>query len=208
MTNIEKDRSLLNIKNKYLVNKWKNDPVEWKKYKDHSFNTTRTERQLMYRMPLELGEGNYADIGVLEGQTSACILHGISDSKQNSTLYSVDLFGTGQRKESGFKTTPERLKSYIREQNLNANLKICIGDSSTIGANLDKLFNFIFIDADHSYEGCKKDFLAWGRLVKLGGRVAFHDCHLLTVNKVIEELGPEWKLIDHVYSTKLFERLK
>lgn len=35
--------------------------------------------------------------------------------------------------------------------------------------------DFLFIDADHTYEGVKKDFEMYGPLVRKGGIVAFHD---------------------------------
>ncbi len=39
------------------------------------------------------------------------------------------------------------------------------------GESLD----FVFIDADHSYEGCKADIEAWSPKVRKGGMVAGHD---------------------------------
>ena len=38
-----------------------------------------------------------------------------------------------------------------------------------------KKLDFLFIDADHSYDGVKKDFEMYGPLVKTGGIIAFHD---------------------------------
>lgn len=36
-------------------------------------------------------------------------------------------------------------------------------------------FDFLFIDADHSYEAVSRDFARFGPLVRAGGLVAFHD---------------------------------
>lgn len=36
-------------------------------------------------------------------------------------------------------------------------------------------YDFLFIDGDHSYEGVKQDWEYYGRLVKEGGIIAFHD---------------------------------
>jgi len=39
----------------------------------------------------------------------------------------------------------------------------------------DNQLDFLFIDADHSYEGVKKDFEMYSPLVRKGGIIAFHD---------------------------------
>ena len=38
-----------------------------------------------------------------------------------------------------------------------------------------RMVDFLFIDGDHTYEGAKRDFNMYSRLVKEGGIVAFHD---------------------------------
>jgi len=37
--------------------------------------------------------------------------------------------------------------------------------------------SFLFVDGDHSYRGCKRDFLNWHPHVKPGGMMAFHDAN-------------------------------
>lgn len=39
----------------------------------------------------------------------------------------------------------------------------------------DGSLDFVFIDADHSYEGCKADIEAWAPKVRSGGLIAGHD---------------------------------
>lgn len=39
----------------------------------------------------------------------------------------------------------------------------------------DGSLDFVFIDADHTYEGCKADILAWSPKVKEGGWISGHD---------------------------------
>ena len=39
----------------------------------------------------------------------------------------------------------------------------------------DGSLDFVYIDADHSYKGCKRDILAWAPKVRRGGILAGHD---------------------------------
>lgn len=52
--------------------------------------------------------------------------------------------------------------------------------------NNDKI-NFLFINADHSYEGVKKDFEMYSPLVRPGGIIAFHDMATSGVKKFWDE---------------------
>ncbi len=51
----------------------------------------------------------------------------------------------------------------------------------------NKPIDLLFIDADHSYDAVKKDFEIWGKLVRPGGWIAFHDIDPHHVN--IEQCG-------------------
>lgn len=41
----------------------------------------------------------------------------------------------------------------------------------------DKKLDLLFIDGDHSYEGVKKDYELYSKLVRKGGYIIFHDIH-------------------------------
>lgn len=55
-------------------------------------------------------------------------------------------------------------------------------------------FDFVFIDADHSYEGCKADIEAYRGLVREGGLLAGHDIHWEGVRRAVDEAFYEVKL--------------
>lgn len=59
----------------------------------------------------------------------------------------------------------------------------------------DSSLDFVFIDADHSYEGCKADIDAWSPKVRKGGIISGHD------------YNPKWpgviKAVDERFDTKL-----
>lgn len=51
----------------------------------------------------------------------------------------------------------------------------------------DGICDLVFIDAAHSYEGCKSDILAWIPKVKPGGWIGGHDYLRVDVNKAVRE---------------------
>lgn len=56
----------------------------------------------------------------------------------------------------------------------------------------DKFLDFVYVDADHSYEGCKRDLLAWIPKIKVGGIISGHDLNWESVSKAIEEVMPQF----------------
>lgn len=58
-----------------------------------------------------------------------------------------------------------------------------------------KQIDFLFIDADHSYEGVKKDYELYSPLVRHGGMIAFHDVakHAASANCGVTQLWAELK---------------
>lgn len=51
-----------------------------------------------------------------------------------------------------------------------------IGDANEIVKKAgDESIDTLFIDGDHTYEGCLKDFIYWYPKVVPGGRIIFHD---------------------------------
>lgn len=51
----------------------------------------------------------------------------------------------------------------------------------------DNSLDFVFIDADHSYEAVKKDIEDWHEKVKIGGYVFGHDIDWPSVKTAVEE---------------------
>jgi predicted O-methyltransferase YrrM len=65
-------------------------------------------------------------------------------------------------------------------------------------------YDLLWIDGDHSYEWCMKDFNEFKRFVRQGGYVAFHD---IVNSKLHEEQECEvWRAVDEIakkYPTRL-----
>jgi len=70
---------------------------------------------------------------------------------------------------------------------------VIIKDYTTEAAKTidDESLDFVFIDADHSYNGVMRDVQAWAPKVRKGGMVIGHDIHFPTVKKAVIELYGE-----------------
>lgn len=69
------------------------------------------------------------------------------------------------------------------------------GDSATIASTWTKTVDVIFIDGNHSYEGCKADIDAWLPHMAKNGVMLFHDCDANGpgVERAVKELGEQVK---------------
>jgi predicted O-methyltransferase YrrM len=76
------------------------------------------------------------------------------------------------------------LRRKILEYVSNGRIKIIIGNSRSYETlekvrKMNKAYDALFIDADHSYEGVRRDFEIYSQLVKKGGAIALHDIILI-----------------------------
>jgi predicted O-methyltransferase YrrM len=92
-----------------------------------------------------------AELGILRGDMSACLLE-----RPDLTLYMIDI--------------------RVREEARKPRGVIIESDSSEAASQFpDEHFDFVFIDADHTLNGVRKDFAAWAPKVKPGGWLCGHD---------------------------------
>jgi len=71
----------------------------------------------------------------------------------------------------------ELLKSYFSEQGIGANVNLIVGDSQRTKYPEVGGVDLLFIDADHSYEGCTADLENWYANLAVGGHIVLHDCY-------------------------------
>lgn len=121
--------------------------------------------------------GKCAEVGVALGKYSKLI----HTHNKPSHLFLVDAWkyiDIGY-KDSNMLSDQEQEKRYQLVCSIfakNDNIKIIRKTSEEARINFEKnYFDWIFIDADHSYNGCYRDLKSWDPLVKEEGYICGHD---------------------------------
>ncbi len=70
-----------------------------------------------------------------------------------------------------------RLRTLLDHYCVGENVKLIVADSRIARPPVPAAIDLLFVDGDHSYEGCKADLVAWSDRVIRGGSVVFHDSY-------------------------------
>jgi len=138
----------------------------------------------LHEIILESNPSKVLEIGTQNGQSTKAILTALAKNGRGK-LISLD-----HKNRSGILDVEyEDLKPYWHFIQGNTHLP------ETFEAAKDalegELFDVIFIDGDHKYEGAKQDFVEYTKLLKPGGVAILHD----TINKN-EGVNRVWAEID------------
>ena len=122
------------------------------------------------------------ELGVFTGALSARLL-----MRKDIVLYMVDSWkqhGEGDYAESGdFHASLSQQQqdgfhdAAVNETEFATGRRVIVRSDTVEAAKWmqDESFDFVFIDADHSYNGCRNDIEAWYPKVKKGGWLCGHD---------------------------------
>lgn len=118
-----------------------------------------------------------AEVGVKEGKFFKHLIKTIKPQK----AYAIDcwdLFITKSQNDSDTNRSEllEMKNKIIRKYKKDPRI-IIINDFSDVASKQipDESLDFVYLDADHSYEGCKTDLECWYPKVKKNGIIAGHD---------------------------------
>ena len=127
-----------------------------------------------------------AELGLRKGSTYLYMLQYCPEL----TLIGVDCWADGlghQEVDAAEKMVRDGAKKY------GARARIIKGWTVQVAEQIDDgTLDFIFVDADHSYESVKADLLAWMPKVKKGGWIIGHDINWPSVKKAADELLPAY----------------
>jgi len=136
--------------------------IEWK---------GKSNRKYFLRHLIDIeGYTTMAEVGVRDGRTTFFLL----DHCPNLTIYGVDLSNKGYYSNEVADKYGDRL--------------IPIEGNSHKVANQVPTVDLVFIDADHSYNGCKGDILAYRSKVNNSGILSGHDIDYPGVNRAVNEM--------------------
>jgi len=177
---------------------------------DHS----QSEEELLQKYAR--GRKILVEIGVAEG-ASALALRQVTDSE--GTLFLVDPYLPGRIP----KLNITKLVAH-RHVSSCCNAKVhWIEDFSYNAAKTWYIpIDFLFIDGDHSYDACLRDWIDWSPFVAEGGIVAFHDARIFKQGwtntdwgsvRVVDKLfrcnqNSAWQIIDEVDSLVIVQKSK
>jgi predicted O-methyltransferase YrrM len=127
----------------------------------------------------------------LQGLSAACLARGLRDRDLPGKVITVDTFeGEGlMEKWRQHHSEEESLRRYAElvapletaqthweMVEVSSYIEPFVGLTADAAVHFaDEEFDFIFVDADHTYEGVSADFVNWSPLLKSGGEMAFHD---------------------------------
>lgn len=137
--------------------------------------------ELLARLPQGYVQG--AEVGVWDGRMSRKLL-----GNPDLVLYMVDRWEPPTEDDSwhssgaSYAQQPKEVFDDVYHKAVDIARKfpdrahIVRAESAEAAARFeDGSLDFVFIDADHSYEGCRSDIEAWTPKVKHGGLVSGHD---------------------------------
>jgi predicted O-methyltransferase YrrM len=125
-----------------------------------------------YFLKYLIEQNNYttmAEVGVRDGRTTFYLL----DNCPNLTIYGIDLSNAGYYNNEIKAKYNDRL--------------IPIQGNSHLVADRVPQVDLVFIDADHSYNGCRGDIIAYSPKVKSGGILSGHDIDYPGVNSAVKQ---------------------
>ncbi|MDX1952574.1 MAG: class I SAM-dependent methyltransferase [Verrucomicrobiota bacterium] len=157
--------------------KWQCKPFE--RFREIDGWLTDNEALALYQTARALpSKSKIVEIGSWKGKSTFCLASGLQDG----VIVAIDPFdaaGEAGSKEiyDGKKGDRPLLEQFKENLNLNGLLeKIDIrkGYSADFAGSISDI-DFLFIDGDHSQQGCEYDYRTFGPSVKKGGYLAFHD---------------------------------
>jgi predicted O-methyltransferase YrrM len=153
---------------------------------------TNAEKFELYHLAKKCRGAVCVEIGSYLGASSCFIAAGLKKSARTATLFCIDTWRNNSMSEGKRDTFQEFMNNILPYQESIVPLR---GYSAEVLSNAGEHFqqiDFLFIDGDHSYEGCREDWTLCRPFLVKGSLVIFHDIGWAEgVQRVVkEEVAP------------------
>lgn len=169
---------------------------------------TEGEALALFHTARELPEGALCcEIGAWKGRSAYCLASGLSTGSKLTVIDPFDASGEPQSagiyaRSAGDKSLYDQFWENMRRLGVADRIEVLCGYSNAMSEHVGEL-DLLFIDGDHSVQGCSQDFLRYGPKLKLGGYLLFHD-----YDSKRKDLGPVAVIETLVYPAQEFEYLR
>lgn len=170
---------------------------------------------------LARGAGRVVELGVYEGSSAVVLCRVLGPEAE---LHLVDPFvdESGWALPAGARATPLATRFAVRRAARHGGPAIHwhVARSQDVGRRWnDGKVDLVFVDGDHSPEGCREDFAVWSPHVSPAGAIAFHDARegreggrgSIGPTSVVDELfrrgaAPGWAIAAEIDSLVVVKR--
>jgi predicted O-methyltransferase YrrM len=129
--------------------------------------------------------GQIVEVGSFKGKSSGFLAAGLN---RGGSLACVD---TWSNDAMPYDEPADTLSEFLRNMSrYRDSLNVCRGLSAEVAAGWSRPVDLLFIDGDHSYEGCSADLTSWLPYVRCAGWIAFHDSSVDGVSGAIRDFYP------------------
>jgi len=162
-----------------------------KGYEDIGGFLRPTEAIALYKIALQLPpQSVIVEIGSWKGKSTYCLAAGITTGK----IIAIDPFNSSgdmasakvYAEQAGNTSLLQQFKSNMSNLGVLKKIEILHGFSNEFVGKIPKI-DLLFIDGDHSKEGCDFDFMNYVPYISKGGYIALHDFDITR-----KSLGPTW----------------
>jgi MMP 1-O-methyltransferase len=99
------------------------------------------------------------------------------------------------------------LRRTIRQAGLEEHVMIVAAPSEVAAGYWSNPIGMLFIDGDHSYDGCHRDYAAWAPNIAGGGMLVFHDATIPDIGRVTTEAAADgFVMVDDVGCMRIMRR--
>jgi predicted O-methyltransferase YrrM len=141
--------------------------------------------ELLKTFVCNIAPKNILEIGCFTGVSTIWLAAGLEQTGNRGTVHSVDLFNDiipNLPNHCGYLSNPlEYAQRCVDAAQLSHRVKFYKNNSIEVGEKIHEILNdsidFLFIDGDHSVEGCYNDFILFYPHVSVGGYIVLHDIY-------------------------------